>query len=372
MFRAALIICAALLAACSAKKVTPVFHATDNPAVLADWGVLQVDGKTLELGQGVVPYTLNTPLFTDYAHKLRTIWMPVSVSAKYREGDVLDFPVGTIVSKTFYYPVGFNASGGEVVLKQDDLQPVSQSTGLDLKTHRLIETRLLVRRDDGWEPISYVWNDAQTAAKLTRIGALKKLTLNDPKMSKNFTYAVPNINQCAGCHAPNNTTKVMTPIGPKPRHLNRDYIYAPGVMNQLDKLTEAGFLKGTPAAPPKAALWGDKSASITAKSRAYLDINCAHCHNPVGPADTSGLHLNIENQSKPHLGMCKNAVAAGSGTGGRTYDITPGQPEDSITVYRMATTDPGAMMPELGRSLTHTEGVALIEEWIAAMEDVCT
>jgi len=107
------------------------------------------------------------------------------------------------------------------------------------------------------------------------------------------------------------------------------------------------------------------------RARAYMDINCAHCHNPVGPADTSGLHLNLENESQPHLGICKNAVAAGSGTGGRQYDITPGEPDDSSLLYRMQTRDPSAMMPELGRSLVHDEGVILIAEWISGMETHC-
>ncbi len=366
IYRFVLITFAVLLAACSAQKPTPVFHAADNPAALSEWGVLALSGDRLELGQGVIPYDLNTPLFTDYAHKLRTIWMPEGMSASYREGDVLDFPVGTVISKTFYYP-----SDGDAVLKRDDLQPVSGAKGLDLRTHRLIETRLLVRRAAGWEPVSYVWNAAQTEAKLTRIGAIVKLTLHESAAETPFAYAVPNINQCAGCHAPNNTTKLMTPIGPKPRYLNRDYNYGGGAMNQLDKLTEAGFLTGSVAEPPKAAIWDDTALSVDARARAYLDMNCAHCHNPAGPADTSGLHLNIENDSAPHLGICKNAVAAGGGTGGRKYDITPGRPDQSITTYRMASTDPGAMMPELGRSLTHKEGVALIEEWIAAMDSVC-
>ena len=142
-------------------------------------------------------------------------------------------------------------------------------------------------------------------------------------------------------------------------------------MNQLNKLTDMGYLSKALPSLPQAAIWDDKSFSLNDRARAYLDITCAHCHNPVGPADTSGLHLNPENESQPHLGVCKNAVAAGSGTGGRQYDITPGEPENSRLHYRMETRDPSAMMPELGRSLVHAEGVMLIAEWIAAMENSC-
>ena len=277
------------------------------------------------------------------------------------------FPVGTVISKTFYYP----SIEGDNVRKEKDMQPVTAKAGLKLSENRLIETRLLVRRAKGWEPLSYIWNADETEAKLTRIGAIVKMSLADGDTLTPFNYAVPNINQCAGCHAPNNTTRVLSPIGPKARHLNGDYAYAEGTMNQLDKLIEAGYLDEAPTKRPRSAIWNDNVETINARSRAYLDVNCAHCHNPFGPADTSGLHLNPENQSAPHLGICKNAVAAGSGTGGRKYDIAPGVPENSILLYRMETRDPGAMMPELGRSLTHIEGAELIDAWIAGMDKIC-
>ena len=356
-----------LLVACGGQQLSPTFHADENPAALSAWSVVNIKGNELALGKDVVPYTLNTPLFTDYAHKLRTIWMPKGKSAAYREGDVLNFPIGTIISKTFYYPVGADGT----VLKTKNNQPVTQNSGLNLADHKLIETRLLVRREAGWEPLSYAWNADETDAKLTRIGAIIKLTLKDTDMETDFNYVVPNINQCAGCHAPNNTTREISPIGPKPRHLNGDYIYAGGAMNQIDKLMQIGYLGETPNTRPRNAIWTDVSETVEARARAYLDANCTHCHNPVGPADTSGLHLNPENESLPHLGICKNAVAAGGGTGGRKYDIMPGEPENSIMIYRMASRDPGKMMPELGRSLTHEEGVTLLAGWIKAMEPVC-
>ncbi len=358
---------ALFLATCGGQQLNPTFHADENPTALSAWGVVNVKDNELALGKDVLPYALNTPLFTDYAHKLRTIWMPKGMSAAYREGDVLEFPIGTIISKTFYYPVGSDGT----VLKAKDSQPVTQNTGLNLTAHKLIETRLLVRREAGWEPLSYVWNADETDAKLTRIGAILKLTLKDIDTETDFNYVVPNINQCAGCHAPNNTTREISPIGPKPRHLNDDYVYAGGAMNQIDKLIQIGFLGETPKIRPRNAIWTDVSETVEARARAYLDANCTHCHNPVGPADTSGLHLNPENKSLPHLGICKNAVAAGGGTGGRKYDIMPGEPENSIMIYRMASRDPGKMMPELGRSLTDKEGVQLLEAWIAAMEPVC-
>ena len=356
-----------LLSGCAERpKPKPIFHAQENPTLLKDWGVLNVEDGQLNLGQGVMPYSLNTALFTDYAHKLRTIWIKEG-GANYNDKEVLDFPVGTIISKTFYYPLTLT---GEVK-KTAERQHVTQKQGLKIAHHKLIETRLLVRREIGWEPLSYVWTEDQSEARLTRIGALVPLKIRDASQVTDFSYLVPNVNQCAGCHAPNNTTRELKPIGPKARHLNGVYHYADGAMNQLNKLTDMGYLSKTSQSLPQAAIWDDKAFSLNERARAYLDINCAHCHNPVGPADTSGLHLNPENESQPHLGVCKTAVAAGSGTGGLQYDITPGEPENSSLHYRMETRDPRAMMPELGRSLVDAEGVMLIAEWISAMDSRC-
>ena len=98
------------------------------------------------------------------------------------------------------------------------------------------------------------------------------------------------------------------------------------------------------------------------RARSYLDINCSHCHNKVGPADTSGLLLEPTDKVGPSLGLCKLPIAAGTGTGDRKYGIVPGKPDESIFTYRMKSVIPSEMMPELGRSLSHAEGVALIEQ----------
>ncbi|MBR0344132.1 MAG: hypothetical protein IJI03_02575, partial [Rudaea sp.] len=71
------------------------------------------------------------------------------------------------------------------------------------------------------------------------------------------------------------------------------------------------------------------------------------------------------------LGLCKPPVAAGRGTGDRLFDIVPGKPDASILLYRMTSSEPGVMMPEMGRNTTHKEGVELIREWIAATSGTC-
>jgi hypothetical protein len=120
---------------------------------------------------------------------------------------------------------------------------------------------------------------------------------------------------------------------------------------------------------PANAGWKDEHNSTTEqRARAYLDINCGHCHNKSGPANTSGLFLDIHETNPTALGIQKTPVAAGRGSGNLSHDIEPGKPEKSILIYRMNTNDPGFAMPEIGREQIHKEGIALISKWIKEMK----
>lgn len=371
--RAAMLALALLLCGCSHDMAPVAFHAEGRPTKLSDWHVVEVRGDHLVLNQGVLPYDLNTPLFTDYAHKLRTVWMPKGTSARYDAADSFDFPVGTVISKTFYYPRTSDGKAGTVA-RTDDYSHDFAGEGLDLKHVRLVETRLLVRRADGWTAIPYVWNEAQTEATLERTGAVLPLTLVDAAgQREGFNYVVPDEGQCQSCHAQDWVDRKIHPIGPKARHLNKDYAYASGAENQLAHWTGVGYLTGAPAPTeaPRDANWADAGAPLDARARAYLDINCGHCHNARGAANTTGLTLDWRTPEDRHLGICKPPTAAGQGTGDRLFDIVPGQPDASIITYRLTATEPGVMMPELGRSTSHREGVALIRAWIAAQQGGC-
>ena len=366
----------------SAAEVGGPIGPSTNPELLSDWGQLDVRDGQLVLGADVVAYTLNTPLFSDYAHKLRTVWLPDgSEPAGYHNDDVFAFPVGTVITKTFYFPVAGDAEQdpSRVARSEPDADVLAQP--LDIGSVRLIETRVLVHREDGWAALPYVWNEDQSDATLARVGDLIMLTLVDQagadaasgENETAFPYVVPNVNQCANCHAVNHTTGVIQPIGPKARHLNQQVALADGVVSQLDHWQDRGLLAdgAVPANAPASAVWMDDAASLDERARAYLDINCAHCHNSVGPADTSGLFLEPSTDLGSALGICKLPIAAGTGTGGRQVGIHPGDADLSIFVYRMETTDPSAMMPELGRAVTHSEGVDLISSWINQLDGDC-
>ncbi|MEO6926845.1 MAG: SO2930 family diheme c-type cytochrome [Rhodanobacter sp.] len=363
-----------LLAGCHRGMPPVAFHAEGRPATLSEWHVVEVHDGKLELNAGVVPYALNSHLFTDYVHKLRTIWMPKGVSAKYSAANTFDFPVGTVVSKTFYYPRAADGKFSDVARTLRDHGDFA-GLGLNMASVRLIETRLLVRRKDGWIPFTYVWNEAQTEATLTRIGTIEPMTLVDAQGKReDFNYVVPDEGQCATCHEANMITNEIQPLGPRARNMNRDYDYGKGRQNQLQHLAEIGYLSDLPKPSdiPREANWRDPSATLEARARAYLDINCESCHNLNGIANVTGLSLGSYMPAGSHYtGICKSPEAAGPATGGRLFDIVPGKPDESILMYRMESTKPGIMMPELGRSTVDREGVALIRAWILSLQGNC-
>lgn len=325
---------------------------------LSEYGFFE--GKIAEQkpAKGVLPYTLNTPLFTDYAEKLRFVKLPEGQKATYNEKQVMDFPVGTVIIKTFYYPLDFRRPE---------------------KGRQIIETRLLMHEQAGWKALVYVWNEEQTDAVLDVAGSIKevKYTYLDGKKKKHL-YGIPNLNQCKGCH---NRNEVMSPIGPSARQLSgpvrpEALTYSPvsfegydAAENQLRTWHKTGVLGGLPEKLPAGVVWNDPATgSVEQRAKLWLDINCAHCHRPEGPASTSGLNLSIHNEDPVSYGISKTPVASGRGSGNLLHDIVPGKPGESILIYRMESVDPGAMMPEVGRKTVHTEGVALVREWILGLK----
>jgi len=313
---------------------------------LSDFGFFTHPMKNQEPVTGIFPYSIATELFSDYAEKLRFIQVPADTAIIVQTNNSLLFPVGTTLIKTFYY-------------YSDKRQP---ELG-----RQLIETRLLIKTTDGWVAFPYVWNEDQTEAVLAIAGDRMPITWkNNHGEMKNVLYSVPNVNQCKGCHVYENK---FVPIGPIIRNLNIDYSYSQGSMNQLIKWESAGLLRSLPPIEmlPRTANANNHHESLNDRARAWMDINCAHCHRQGGPAETSGLFLEYEQKSLRALGVMKPPIAAGRGTSKFKYTIVPGEPEKSIMLYRIRSTDPGIMMPELGRRLTHIEGANLVREWIKSM-----
>jgi uncharacterized repeat protein (TIGR03806 family) len=292
---------------------------------LSSWELFE-DIKAQEPAPDVIAYDLNTPLFSDYTVKNRFVRVPAGMAATWSDTGPIDLPVGSVLVKTFSYDAH-------------------------------IETRLLVHGASGWHGAAYIYDDDGRDAKLAIAGGL-------PMPANNPNYAVPNQNQCKSCHAEHDD--IVAPLGPKAWHVQPE---------RLQAMVDAGALVGAPPVeqwPKRVDAFDAASGSLDERARAWLDINCGFCHNPTGNARTSGLFLDRAETDLAELGVCKAPVATGRGSGGRLHDIVPGQPDASILVYRIESTEPEIRMPEIGRNLVHAEGVALIREWITAMTGVCT
>jgi uncharacterized repeat protein (TIGR03806 family) len=298
-------------------------------------------------------FDLTTPLFSDYAQKDRIVYIPPGQQATWSDAGVFQFPVGTIISKTFTF-------------------------GHDLRTPAapgsdVVETRLLIRRPEGWKGRAYIWNDERTEAFLALGGGAKQVSwIAADGSERHTTYQIPNIAQCSRCHSGANGDE---PIGPKARLLNRDFDFGAGPENQLVHWNASGILAGAPADPsavPALPLWADPNdGTLEERARAYLESNCAHCHNPTGGARFTGLYLEASRPVGSQVGVCKRPGSAGAGAGGLDYDIVPGDPDASVMIYRMASVAAQIKMPELAKSVVHEEGTATVASWIASLPGDC-
>ncbi len=345
---------------CGQKPSVQFFSAQEYPTNLSAWGIITKAPDGLVLADNSHVYDLNTPLFTDYALKLRTLYIPPGQTATFEAYEAFVLPVGSIISKTFFYQQ--DANGALLLDARWDGNPAS----LTMADTHLLETRLLVKQSDGWDALPYIWRGDDAYLAIT--GDLFTLPTSS---GEDLNYLVPSRNQCAGCHATDHTTKQLQPIGIKARHLNR-----PDPLHDVNQLT-AWQARGTLHAVPDVATiftnayWHDADAPVDHRARSYLDINCGHCHNAAGAADTSGLLLDYTDHDMQTMGLCKPPIAAGRGSGGKLYSIVPGAADQSIMTFRLNTTDPGKMMPELGRTLIHKEGHELVSAWINSMQGTC-
>ncbi|MEO8066497.1 MAG: hypothetical protein ABI599_02265 [Flavobacteriales bacterium] len=329
--------------------VSPVVY---NPAAmpydsLSTYHFFNGSMADLDPVQGVLPFEPTTPLFSDYAHKSRFVWMPPGAQARYVDDHKpLDFDEGTILIKNFWY---------------DNVQPG------DLK--QVIETRLLFKRNGVWEFANYVWNDAQTEATLDLSGSFKSLQwLDDNNQAHDVVYRVPSEAECFVCHKRNNLPE---PIGPKPRNLNSTYQYADGAMNQLDKWVAAGYLENNlPATIEATAKWDDPSVDINDRVRAYVDMNCAHCHSDDKHCNYRPMRFAWEETSDPvNLGICVEPDEQINAD--LTHIVARGATERSVLFYRISATDETVRMPLLGRSVVHQEAVQLFGDWINGLSPPC-
>lgn len=337
-------------------EVSPVSVnlATVPYAKLSEYHFFDGDIKDQNPSLDVLPYEPASALFSDYAHKKRFVWMPKGTHATYNGDDnIFEFPVGTALVKTFYY---------------DHVQP-SNST-------KRVETRLLIRKSNGWQAYTYVWKEDQTDALLESTGNGVAVPVNwtdDDGTNKSVNFRVPSQTECVTCHKinPNHTGEITIPIGPKPQNLNTTFAYSSGTKNQITKWQEVGYLgNDVPALSTiKSTVdWRDTSKSLELRARSYIDINCAHCHRDGGHCDYTPQRFNFSNTNINSFGVCLTPLF---NVPDNPFVIKAGDANHSELIYRISSTQASEMMPIIGRSLVHQEGVQLMKDWINSLPPSC-
>ncbi|MDX1773193.1 putative repeat protein (TIGR03806 family) [Oceanihabitans sediminis] len=315
---------------------------------LSDYNFFKGDLQNQDPVIGVVPYKPISSLFTDYAKKMRFIWMPENSSANFvSDYEVFDFPVGTILIKSFYY---------------DHVLPSGVT--------KFIETRLLIKKPTGWIFSDYVWNEDQTEAVLDTSGSFVSVSFLEAGITKTTNYRIPSVSECMTCHKVGN---IASPIGVKPQNINSNYTYPSGdVKNQLQKLQELGYLRSFNTSSISTVVdWKDSSKDLSLRARSYLDANCAHCHSDDTHCSYRPIRLSFHDTeySSTNLGLC--VLPDEDIDASLTHIVSPGRFERSVLSYRMNSTEESIKMPLIGRNLVDESAVSLINEWIDSLTEIC-
>lgn len=261
---------------------------------------------------------LSSPLFTDYTHKQRLVKVPIGTKIEKGMDENLDFPDGTILVKTFFY-------------YQDD-RDISLGK-------RIIESRLLIKEDEKWNAATYIWNENQSDAFLDSNGSETDVTwIDNSGNSLSTRYQIPAQNECGTCHQSNSK---LTPLGPNLRNLNREVERNHTSTNQLIHLQEIGVMNTFPVGNISEIVdYMDSSLSLDLRARAYLAMNCAHCHNPSG----------WEKSGQRRFDFSYETPLSQSGIANKKEKILRNMEN--------------GRMPFIGTSMKHQEGIQLIKDFL--------
>ena len=342
----------------------PAPNAPQFPRKLSETGLF-TSTRDLKPAPGLIPYSVNSALWSDGATKERYMALPGESRIEY---DSVIYPQPAPGALP-----GWRFPDGAVMVKTFSLE---METGKPSSARRL-ETRLLRHElipgteevgSHVWTGYVYVWNDDQSDAELLEAaGADRKFTIIDRKApggKREQVWHFPSRAECTLCH--NVAAKYV--LGVDTQQLNRDHDYGGVIANQLSTLDHIGvFTKPLPAAPgqlPRLPDYSDPKASLGDRARGYLQANCAHCHRKWGGgnADFQLLYTLPINET----GTIGVLPAHGNLDLANPRLITPGRPNDSMILKRMDLLGLGRM-PHIASNVVDRQAVRLIHDWIAKL-----
>jgi uncharacterized repeat protein (TIGR03806 family) len=291
----------------------------------------------------LIPYSVNTPLWSDNAVKSRWFAVPTHAVIGFSANGEWTFPAGSVFVKHFSMAL-------------DETNPHSL---------RRLETRLLVRDTNGYVyGATYKWREDNSDADLVTNGFTEDLTIRTADGTRIQHWFYPGRQDCLTCHTP----VAGGVLGVKTRQLNGDFRYPNGVRgNQLLTLGHLGLFDATfderkvPHYPRTFGL-NDSSVALQLRARSYLDANCSMCHRPGGAGAFFDARFDTPLKQQ---NLINGAVANQLGvTGGRV--VVPADLARSILFHRISVVGEN-QMPPIARNLADTNAIDVIGKWILSL-----
>ncbi len=291
---------------------------------------------------GVLPYSINAEQWEDGAVAERFAAIPGEAHIDTTEAN-WKFPKDSVLAKTLSVPV--------------ELGPRQQ---------RRMETQLLHYNGIEWRAYTYAWNNQQTDAELIDASGEDRpysmLDTDAPGGMRKRTWHFASRTECLRCHNPWSGSALAFQLP----QLNRDHDYGGQNASQLETFFHIGLC--TPSVPqdkrPALADPRNISADLEQRARAYLHVNCAHCHRMhAGSAVLSKMQYDLPLDQTTMVGY--RPTQGDFGIAG-VHVIAPGDPYRSALLYRVSKIGTGRM-PHIGSQMVDPVGVALLEDWIASL-----
>ena len=311
------------------------------PPVLSATGAFSNLG-TLTPSTGVIPYVVNSPLWSDGAIKTRWVAVPN------------DGPPYTVDEQISFAPVGeWTFPNGTVFIKHFELT-VNEASG----ERKRLETRLLVRDAEGAVyGVTYKWRADNSDADLLPGGLEENIAItNRSGVVRVQKWSYPSRSDCLYCH--NQPAHYV--LGMKTHQLNGDFTYpATGrTDNQLRTFAHLRLLNPMPseAAIPtylKSVAVSNTSVPVQYRMRSWIDANCSQCHRPggFGPGYDARFYTPIESQN-----LINTYV--------RFRDLAGSQ------LYQRDNALDATKMPPLAKNLVHEAAMVNLRQWIASPLEV--